>query len=453
MIRSLRQRLLVILGGSIVAAWLATAFFSYLDTRQLIDEMLDTQLMQSADLLIILLDRLPQGDLAEPMLQQPDADANQMIAFRVQHGPVGTTGGTVGSSNFPTGRWQQGLRDAANDGQMWRVFGTSDGAGRRIEVALRQDVKGNFADLVAVHILHPLWIAIPLLAGLIWLSVGWGLRPLQDITSAVERRSPDDMQPLGVGAAPDEIRPLLEALNQLFGRIALLLDRERRFAADAAHELRTPLAAIKTHAQVARQERDPGKCALAIDGVIEGADRGTRLVEQLLVLSRLEQEAVIGPCETVNISDLVIECVASIAPKAATDGIDLGAADMLCGRAVVNGNADLLRIMLRNLLDNAVRYTLEGGEVTASVETVNQAVILRITDGGPGISSDLQQRVFDRFYRVAGSGQQGCGLGLSIVLRIAELHGGTVNFEGGAGEGTFAVIVTLPIVDRMKLSS
>lgn len=193
MIRSLRQRLLVILGSSIVAAWLATALFSYLDTRQLIDEMLDTQLMQSADLLIILLDRLPQGDLAEPMLQQPDADANQMIAFRVQDGPVGTTGGTVGSSNFPTGRWQPGLRDAANDGQMWRVFGTSDGAGRRIEVALRQDVKGKFADLVAVHILHPLWIAIPLLAGLIWLSVGWGLRPLQDITSAVERRSPDDM--------------------------------------------------------------------------------------------------------------------------------------------------------------------------------------------------------------------------------------------------------------------
>ena len=110
------------------------------------------------------------------------------------------------------------------------------------------------------------------------------------------------------------------------------------------------------------------------------------------------------------------------------------------------------RDMLRNLLDNAVRYTPEGGDVTASVETFGQAVILRITDGGPGISSGLQQRVFDRFYRVAGSGQQGCGLGLSIVLRIAELHGGTVNFEGGAGKGTFAVIVTLPIVDRMKLS-
>lgn len=453
MIHSLRQRLLVILGGSIVAAWLATAFFTYLDTRQLIDEMLDNHLVQSADLLIILLDRLPQGELADHMLQQPEAEANQMIAFRVQDGPVGTTDGTVGSSNFPTDRWQPGLRDAATDGQIWRVFGTSNGARRHIEVAMRQDVKGKFADLVAVHILHPLWIAIPLLAGLIWLSVGWGMRPLQDIASAVERRSPDDMQPLGVSAAPDEIRPLLEALNRLFGRIALLLDRERRFAADAAHELRTPLAAIKTHAQVARQERNPGKYALALDGVIEGADRGTRLVEQLLVLSRLEQEAVVGPSEPVNISDLVIECVAAIAPKAAADGIDLGAADMLCDRAVVNGNADLLRIMLRNLLDNAVRYTPEGGEVTASVETVNHAVILRITDSGPGIPRDLEDRVFDRFYRVAGSGQQGCGLGLSIVLRIAELHGGTVNFEGGAGKDTFAVIVSLPVVDRVKLST
>ena len=450
MIRSLRQRLLVILGGSIIAAWLATAFFTYLDTRQLIDEMLDTHLVQSADLLLVLLDRLPQGDLTESMLHQPQADTDQIIAFRVHAGAGGGVREIVASPGFPTDRWQSGFHDAAADGQLWRVFGTSDGEGRSVEVALRHDVKGEFADLVAVHILHPLWVAIPLLGGLIWLSVGWGLRPLRNVTSAVERRSPDDMQPLGVDDAPDEIRPLLEALDRLFGRIALLLERERHFAADAAHELRTPLAAIKTHAQVARLEHDPDKCASALDGVIEGADRGTRLVEQLLVLSRLEQDAIIGATEPVNLSNLVIECVAAIAPKAAADGIDLGAADMLCDQAVVTGNVDLLRIMLRNLLDNAVRYTPKGGEVTTSVETSNQTVILRIADSGPGIAPDLQDRVFDRFYRVAGSGRQGCGLGLSIVLRIAELHGGTVIFEGGADKGTFAVIVTLPHVGPVE---
>ncbi len=450
MIRSLRQRLLVILGGSIVAAWLATAFFSYLDTRQLIDEMLDTQLEQSADLLLVLLDRLPQGDLDEAMLYEPGTDADQMIAFRVHGDAVSAVAETVGATDFPTDRWHPGFHDAVSDDHHWRVFGASDGAGRFVEVALPHAVRAKFADRVAVHILHPLWIAVPLLAVLIWLSVRWGLKPLQVITSVVERRSPDDMRPLDIGAAPDEIRPLLEALDRLFVRIAALFERERRFAADAAHELRTPLAAIKTHAQVARQERNAGKCASALDGVIEGADRGTRLVEQLLVLSRLEQDAIVGATEPVNLSDLVIECVAVIAPKAAADGVDLGAADMLCVQAVVIGNADLLRIMLRNLLDNAVRYTPKGGEVTASVHTTDQAVILRIADGGPGIPPNLRDRVFDRFYRVAGSGQQGCGLGLSIVSRIADLHGGTVNFEGGTGKGTFAVIVMLPDVDRLK---
>ena len=448
MIRSLRQRLLVILGGSVVAAWLATAFFSYLDTRQLIDEMLDTQLAQSANLLLVLLDRLPQGDLAETTLHQPGADADQMIAFRVYPGAGSTVADSVGSVTFPTDRWQPGFRDATADGQEWRVFGASDDAGHLVEVALRHDAKAKFADRVAVHILHPLWVAIPLLAGLIWLSVRWGLRPLRDITSAVERRSPDDMHPLEVGTAPDEIRPLLEALDRLFARIAQLLDRERRFAADAAHELRTPLAAIKTHAQVARQERDPGKCAAALEGVIEGADRGTRLVEQLLVLSRVDQDAAAGATGPVNLADLVIECVAEAAPRAAATGIDLGVADASCDPAFVIGNADLLRILLRNLLDNATRYSPAGGEVTVSVEALDQTALLRVTDNGPGIPMGLRDRVFDRFYRVAGSGQKGCGLGLSIVARIAGLHGGSVAFEDGAGKTGFTVIVTMPVAGR-----
>lgn len=234
----------------------------------------------------------------------------------------------------------------------------------------------------------------------------------------VERRRPDDLQPLGVDDAPDEIRPLLEALDRLFGRIALLLERERHFAADAAHELRTPLAAIKTHAQVARLEHDPDKCASALDGVIEGADRGTRLVEQLLVLSRLERDAIVGATAPVNLTDLVIECVATIAPRAAADGIDLGAADVLSYQAVVSGNADLLRIMLRNLLDNAVRYTPKGGEVTASVETSDQTVILRVTDSGPGIPSDLQAGCLTDFTAWQAAGGRGAASGSRLSCAL-----------------------------------
>ena len=145
--------------------------------------------------------------------------------------------------------------------------------------------------------------------------------------------------------------------------------------------------------------------------------------------------------------DLVIECVAAAVPKAVADGLDLGVANASCDRAVVIGNADLLRVLVRNLLDNSVRYTPAGGEVTASVETPGQAVILRVCDSGPGIPPDLRDRVFDRFYRVAGNGQQGCGLGLSIVTRIAALHGGTVEFEDRTDKTGFTVIVTLPWVN------
>ncbi len=444
MTRSLRQRLLVILGGSITMAWLATAFFSYLDTRQMIDEMLDTHLEQSADLLVVLLDHLPQGDLAEAKLHQPGPVDDQMIAFRVSAGAAGVPAGSVGTKTFPTESWLPGFHDATAAGQIWRVFGTSDSSGRLVEVALRHDVKGRFADLVAAHILHPLWVAIPLLACLIWLSVRWGLRPLRDVTSAVERRSPDDLQPLGFDAAPKEIRPFLKALDRLFSRIALLLERERRFAADAAHELRTPLSAIKTHAQVARQERDPEKRDAALAGVIEGADRGSRLVEQLLVLSQVDQDAAIGTTGPVDLTKLAIECVAEVAPRAATKGVDLGVAGASDDPAVVIGNADLLRILLRNLLDNAVRYTPAEGEVTVSAEVIDRVVILRVRDSGPGIPMDLRERVFDRFYRVAGSGQQGCGLGLSIVARIAGIHGGSVAFEDGAGKSGATITVTLP---------
>lgn len=443
MIRSLRQRLLAILGGSIVAAWLATAVFSWLDTRQLINEMLDTRLEQSADLLLVLFDRLPLGDRDVDLWHQTGSDADQMIAFRIHAAAAGGAGGAIGTPALPTERWQPGFRNAVFDSHLWRVFGATDGAGRFVEVALRHDLQESFADRVAAHILHPLWIAIPLLALLVWLSVRWGLRPLQLVIAAVERRGPDDMQPLGVDAAPDEIRPLLDALDRLFARIASLLERERRFVADAAHELRTPLAAIKTHAQVARQERDPGKRAVALDGVIEGADRGTRLVEQLLMLSRLDQDSFATPRVQVPLSDLVIAIVAETVPKAAAQGIDLGIAEMPGACTDVMGDPDLLGIMLRNLLDNAIRHTPGGSAVTVAVAAGKGDVSIRITDSGPGIPAELRDRVFDRFYRIPGSGQPGSGLGLSIVARIAGLHRGTIQFMDES-EG-FTVSVMLPV--------
>ncbi|WP_347309679.1 ATP-binding protein [Defluviimonas sp. SAOS-178_SWC] len=442
--RSLGRRLLLILGASIVAAWLATAFFTYLDTRRLIDDMLDAQLEQSASLLLTLLDRVPQERLDGTSLHLPAAGADRMIAYRVSVNDGGTAWKSVGDPDFPTDKWQSGFTDTVTDGGRWRVFGAADGAGRFVEVALRQEARARFADRVAVHILHPLWFAVPLLALLVWFSVRWGLKPLRAIAATVERRRADDVQPLDIRWAPSEVQPLIDALDRLLARIAALLERERRFAADAAHELRTPLAAIRTHAEVARQERDPTRCAEAIEGVIAGSDRGSRLVEQLLVLSRLDQDALTGATGPVDLRALVIDCVAEAAPGAALTGVDLGAAEAGGGETVVTGNRELLRVMIRNLIDNAVRYTPAGGEVTAAVESGGGEVVLRVVDSGPGIPAELRERVFDRFYRVEGNHRPGCGLGLSIVSRIVALHGGQVGFEDAKDKGGFTVRVTLP---------
>lgn len=442
--RSLGRRLLLILGASIVAAWLATAFFTYLDTRRLIDEMLDAQLEQSASLLLTMLERMPRDRFDDASIHLPGTGADGMIAYRVSTDMAGTAGKSGGWSDFPTDQWRPGFADAVSDTGRWRVFGAADGAGRFVEVALRQEARARFADRVAVHILHPLWFAVPLLAALVWLSVRWGLGPLRAIAATVERRRADDVHPLDIRSAPAEVRPLLDALDGLLARIAALLERERRFAADAAHELRTPLAAIRTHAEVARQECDQEKCAEALAGVVAGTIRGSRLVEQLLVLSRLDQDAMTGAPGPVDLRDLVIDCVAGAAPGATGDGVDLGVADAAGGEAVVAGDRELLRVMIRNLIDNAVRYTPAGGEVTAAVDAGGGEVVLRVIDSGPGIPAELRERVFDRFYRVEGSRRPGCGLGLSIVSRIVALHGGEVEFEDREGKDGFVVKVTLP---------
>lgn len=442
--RSLGQRLLLILGASIVAAWLATACFTYLDTRRLIDEMLDAQLEQSVSLLVAMLDRVPRDSLDGASLHLPGTGADGMIAYRVSTDTGEATRNAGGGSDFPTDEWRPGFTDAISETGRWRVFGVVDGAGRFIEVALRQEARARFADRVAVHILHPLWFAVPLLAALVWLSVRWGLGPLRAIAATVERRRAEDVRPLDISAAPAEVRPLLDALDGLLARIAALLERERRFAADAAHELRTPLAAIRTHAEVARQECNQEKCAVALEGVVAGTDRGSRLVEQLLVLSRLDQDTMTGDTGPVDLRELVVDCVAWAAPGATRDGIDLGVADAAGGNAVVAGDRELLRVMIRNLIDNAMRYSPAGGEVTAAVDAGGGEVVLRVIDSGPGIPAELRERVFDRFYRVEGSHRPGCGLGLSIVSRIVALHGGQVEFEDREDKDGFVVKVTLP---------
>jgi two-component system sensor histidine kinase QseC len=442
---SLRRRLLVFLCGSVVIAWLATAFFTYLDTKRLIDEMLDASLIQSADLLHFLLDRLPSGEFDEISPLELGTAKGQMIAYRVWTRDGSPAIISPGMPILSPDIRLPGFGDRISDNEQWRVYGARTESGLFIEVAQRHQFRTAFAESVATHIMHPVWFAIPLLAILIWLSVRWGLAPLQTVAEIVERRSADNLEPLKPQEAPSEILPLLDSLNSLFARIDALLEKERRFTADAAHELRTPLAAIKTHAQVALQARNAGERGQAIKSVIEGTDRANRLVEQLLILARLDHQSISAIRERVKLVKLVVEGVIDETPKAATKRVDLGMSDRADDEAIITGNPDLLKILIRNLLDNAVRYTPEGGKVNASVRLHEGHIILQVADSGPGIPPERLKHVFDRFYRVEGSTQQGCGLGLSIVSRIAEIYGASINLTDGLDSRGLTVTVTFPL--------
>ncbi len=438
---SLRRRLLVLLLGIVLAAWLATALFTYFDARREIGEMLDAHLAQSAGLIAAQLEHEIEDDRETALPRQYRHE--RKIAFQVwdRKGRL-----LLRSSGAPETRLQsqsEGYGDAAIDGKRWRSFSRWDESRHYlVQVGERYELREELAGSVASHLLHPLYFALPALALLIWLAVGAGLAPLAGVAREVARRAPDNLAPLDAGHAPREISPLVAALNALFGRLQDSLEQERRFTADAAHELRTPLAAVKTQAQVALGAAGEAERGRALANVVAGADRAARLVEQLLMLVRLDPQTALPPGQTVDLQVLAQQGVAEIAPAAAAKGVDVSLAQGEAAPMV--GDAVLLAVLLRNLLDNAVRYTPAVGEVEVAVRNEPGTVRLSVADNGPGIAEAERSRVFERFHRVLGSGEEGSGLGLSIVRRIAELHRAEVSLGSGAAGRGLLVEVRFP---------
>ncbi|WP_416799248.1 ATP-binding protein [Ciceribacter azotifigens] len=420
-----------------MTAWLATAFFTYHDTSSLIDQVTDEHLQQSAEMMLGLVEHIPP-DLI-PKVLAAERRPEQRLSYRI------LTAEAPGGTHPPEGDWRAGFSNITNNGEDWRVYRAGDGAGIRVEVAVRQTVRESFAARIAAHILHPVWIAAPVLAVVIWLLVRWGLGPLERLTAGVRRRSPTDLSPLASRSAPTEVLPLVEALNALFARIKSARERDRRFAADAAHELRTPLAAIRAHAQVARSTDDIAECHAAVSEVLTGVDRGTRIVEQLLALARIDDSTTGESAQPIDMVDLVRDTVAMMAPQAVARNIDLALEVEPGFDAIIRGNADLLAVMVRNLVDNALRYIPEGAQVTVQLSRRDDHLLLRVEDSGPGIPLELRERVKDRFFRVNGATTPGSGLGLSIVVAIAEHHGGNLTLGERSGAPGLVAEVCLPL--------
>jgi two-component system sensor histidine kinase TctE len=299
--------------------------------------------------------------------------------------------------------------------------------------ALTRGILGN--------IVIPQLLLIIMAGGAVWYALKRGLMPLEHLRQEVAQRSRDDLSLLDEKKAPVEVQPLIEAVNDLLQRLKQVMESQKRFIADAAHQLRTPFAGLKTQAELALRETDPALARHALQQILASAERCSHLVNQLLSLARNEPGGhTYSTFETLELNRLAKEATMSWVPEALKKNIDLGFEGS--SRVLpVRGDAIGLQEMIGNLLDNAIRYTPPGGTVTLRVGHEAGGAVLRVEDNGPGIPEEQRGQVFERFYRILGSGQAGSGLGLAIVREVANLHEARVSLGAGAeGHGTLIAV-------------
>jgi len=420
---SIRARLLVFILLAFTVVWITAALFAYEEARHEVAELFDAEMAQSAQVLLtVTLHEVEEKDTNTVALKHQTGGHPYVtkIAFQVWTDNILL----FHSDAAPLTKFthQQGYSNQVINGQHWRVFVLSgDDEAYSVQVGQHHEVRDELVREIAMSQSLPMLLALPLLTWLFWLGTGRGLTPLKRVAADVAKRSAHDLSPLPDHGVPTEIEPLTRELNTLLQQLRNTFDRERRFTSDAAHELRTPLASIKTQAQVAGRTDVDTERQQALKHIDAGVNRATHLVGQLLTLAQLDPATAVQKFKTVNLCHVVEGVIADLALAAHAKEIDIGISE--CQAENFNGNADMLAILVRNLLDNAIRYTPVGGVVDAAVTQDDRGVLLTVTDTGPGVSAAERPRILERFYRGTTENQaSGCGLGLSIVKRIAELH-------------------------------
>ncbi|MGB4813343.1 MAG: ATP-binding protein [Methylophilaceae bacterium] len=427
---SLRLRLVLLLSIALSIAWLVAAWFTYAESREEVNRLFDTQLAQSAQVLLgttshELHERVEHDDKEISITEEYE----QKLIFQIWNENTLL----LHSAAAPTNRMasdKAGFSETKIGENLLRVFTRWDTRHEfMVQVAEPLAAREALARHITLKMLVPTLIALPFLAILLWFGIGAGLQPLHRLKQEVKQRAARQLQPMTMSNVPEEVAPLVQSLNDLFARLTQTFENERRFTADAAHELRTPLAALKIQAQVAQRTQDTGKRNIALANLLTGVDRATHLIEQLLTLARVDPEHAAEAFKPVDLRRLAVNTMADLAPMAQAKHITLNlvASDLEASKFyTVNGIEAQLGILLRNLIDNAIRYTISGG-VTIALHN-SSGMTLEVSDTGPGIEDGEHAQVQQRFYRVSASGEQGSGLGLSIVKRIAELHGAKLDF-------------------------
>lgn len=437
---SLRRTLLALLLGLTLLLWGVSALIVYLDAEQESAELFDQSLSETAHLLLSLADHEVQEHAAGTplvMATQENRNHQQYLLFQIwssdqrilykNAGAPETGFAAPGASGYS---W------VARDGQQWRVYAGWNSS-RRLQIQLaepathRKEISARFAWKFFGFAL----LAVTIAAAAIWWSVNQVFRVVQASADEVALRTASDLADVSLDGAPDELAPLLLAINRLFGRVRATIEHEQRFTADAAHELRTPLAAIKTSLQVIERARNDAERDEFVKSLGLSVNRATRLIDQLMTLAKLDPQQSSAQLAQHDLSLLLAGHMTNWGANARQHqhGLLTYLAPASCR---VNG--ELLLILVRNLLDNAFRYTPPGGSVVLACGADADAAIawLSVSDSGPGIAPAMRERVFERFFRLADANRPGSGLGLSIVRQIADVHGAAVLLsDGPEGKG------------------
>ncbi len=432
---SLRTRLLLFLLAAIVLAAGTQAFVAYRTVLKEADGIFDYHMQQMA---LSLRAGLPPSAAVGGL---GAGDGN--FEFVVQ---VWTASGvrifeSATEAALPQ-RAVLGFSDVQARGTTYRVFSIQTGA-LVIQVAQDMAARRHMAGTLALRTVGPIALAAPLLMLVVWWVVSRSLAPVARVRRQVASREADDLSPVSEDGLPEEVRPLVHELNLLFDRVRRAFAAQKHFVADAAHELRSPLTALKLQVQSLQRAPDDAARELAVGRLAAGIDRTTRLVEQMLALARHEASAAAGAKpQRVELHEVARLAISDAVAAAQARRIDIGMARS--DPAVVLGQPEALRMLLRNLLDNAVKYAPQGGRVDIGIAALNRQVELSVEDSGPGLPDAERERVLDRFYRSGEPQVPGSGLGLAIVKSIADLHGATVMLSRSEALGGLRVTLTFP---------
>ncbi len=506
---SLRQLLLVSLLSASMLIWGVTAYINYRVTRDEVAALFDAELAQSGKVLLAFLDSLPQDRALEERLKLTQIDSlgedyDRKIAFQLESENVGLQQRAKDNAFFPSfgfgedkgkgplwglfddllqseaigykheGKiafqvWSKanglllraesapkfalspsirGYSETTIDNHLWHVFSLTNATGDYvIHVGQKEEIRAQLTDDISKQLVAQFLVGLPLLGLVIWIIVGYTLRPLHRLERALSKREASFLKPLSAKRMPKEVVPVVNEINNLFAQLEQALEHERRFTADASHELRTPLAGLLTQAQVALRTTDEAIRKQALLRISQAVHRMTYMVQQLLTFSRIESGKEYIVKEITYISREIIQVIAELEPAAHRKDIQMEFVEH--ATAPMLANTQLITIMVRNVIDNAIKYTPAGGNILISLDCSEQELQFKVEDSGPGIPADQYENSLKRFHRCVGTAQtaQGSGLGFSIVERIVGMYGAEL-FLGASQFGGLKVTIIMPMSRR-----